>query len=192
MIDFVKGTLVYKGIDYAIVDHGGIGLRIYSSVYSLEQIEDGEEVHFYTYLVMREDGMFLFGFVHPQEMQMFELLITVKGVGPKVAIGVLSGLRPSTLEGAILQNDVTMLTKAPGIGKKTAERIILELKDKVQGVGSEDEDLAREPIVGDDDVIEALMSLGYARHEVLGVLPAIDDKLPLEERMKQALKRLMQ
>lgn len=191
MIAFVTGEVANKELDHVIVNRGGIGFRIYTSLHSLETITEGEEAVFYTHLVVREDDMSLYGFTQKEEMELFLLLITVKGIGPKVAIGVLSGLKPSQLVEALVNQDVTMLTKAPGIGKKTAERMILELKDKVDVMGNLAPAVEQTVGISDEEVIEALAGLGYHRSEVMAVLPSIDASLAVEDKIKQGLKLLL-
>ncbi len=191
MIAFVTGEVAYKELDHVIINRGGIGFRIYTSLHSLETIAEGEEAVFYTHLVVREDDMSLYGFTQKEEMELFLLLITVKGIGPKVAIGVLSGLKPSQLVEALVNQDVTMLTKAPGIGKKTAERMILELKDKVDVMGNLAPAVEQAVGISDEEVIEALTGLGYHRSEVMAVLPSIDASLAVEDKIKQGLKLLL-
>ena len=129
MIAFVRGTAVDMTENSVIVEAGGIGYEIYMTGTDLSQIHMGEEVKIHTYFNVREDAMQLYGFRSKDDLQMFKLLLGVNGVGPKAAVGVLAGITADELRFAILSDDVKTLSKAPGIGKKTAQKLILELKD---------------------------------------------------------------
>ena len=132
MIAFVRGTAVDMTENSVIVEAGGIGYEIYMTGTDLSQIHMGEEVKIHTYFNVREDAMQLYGFRSKDDLQMFKLLLGVNGVGPKAAVGVLAGITADELRFAILSDDVKTLSKAPGIGKKTAQKLILELKDKMK------------------------------------------------------------
>ena len=132
MISFVRGTAVDMTENSVIVEAGGIGYEIYMTGTDLSQIHMGEEVKIHTYFNVREDAMQLYGFRSKDDLQMFKLLLGVNGVGPKAAVGVLAGITADELRFAILSDDVKTLSKAPGIGKKTAQKLILELKDKMK------------------------------------------------------------
>jgi len=133
MFAYIKGTLEYKCSDYLIVEANGIGYKIFTSISTIETAgRVGEQVKIYTYLHVREDIINLYGFLTQEELGMFELLISVSGIGPKAAISVLSSISPSKFGLAVITDDIKTLTKAPGIGNKTAQRIILELKDKIK------------------------------------------------------------
>lgn len=131
MFAYIKGVLAAKGQDYIVVETGSIGYRIVVPTNTFEKLNSiGSEVKMHTYLNVREDGWILFGFLTEEELKMFEQLIKVSGVGPKVAMSVVSVMHPSQFGLAVLTDDVNAFVKAPGIGKKTAMRIIFELKDK--------------------------------------------------------------
>ena len=132
MIAFVRGTAVDMTENSVIVEAGGIGYEIYMTGTDLSRIHMGEEVKIHTYFNVREDAMQLYGFRSKDDLQMFKLLLGVNGVGPKAAVGVLAGITADELRFAILSDDVKTLSKAPGIGKKTAQKLILELKDKMK------------------------------------------------------------
>ena len=132
MIAFVRGTAVDMTENSVIVEAGGIGYEIYMTDTDLSQIHMGEEVKIHTYFNVREDAMQLYGFRSKDDLQMFKLLLGVNGVGTKAAVGVLAGITADELRFAILSDDVKTLSKAPGIGKKTAQKLILELKDKMK------------------------------------------------------------
>ena len=131
MISYIKGTLERRGENDIIVEAGGIGYRIFVSPATLAKLpQTGEAVQIFTYFSVKEDGMSLYGFAAREEQEMFEKLLLVNGVGPKGALGFLSVLNPSEIVMAILSDDVKTLSKAPGVGRKTAQRVILDLKDK--------------------------------------------------------------
>lgn len=188
MISHLAGTLFEKEIGAVIVDVGGVGYRVYVSnaTFAALPAEAGSPVSLYTYMAVREDSQDLYGFFDRDEMSLFEMLLSVSGIGPKSALAILSLATTTTLRTAIVQNDVGYLTKVSGIGKKTAEKIIVELKDKLGsyvGVGPE----LRE----DADVVEVLVSLGYGRDEARGAVKKITgDAVGTSARVKEALKVL--
>lgn len=193
MIDYIIGKVVHIAEDYMILESNGIGYRINTSTYSLldsSKAPDLQKIH--TNLIVREDGMFLFGFTTSEEMDAFKLLLTVTKVGPRVACGILSALKPGQLQKAILTKDLNALCKGPGVGRKTAERIVLELKDKIAGkaydeVGAEEFELTN----GYEEAVEALMSLGYTRYEIEKVLRSIEtDDMTVEDIIKAGLRKL--
>ncbi len=164
MIALISGRLAVKDPGgTVVVDTGNVGYRIFVSLNTLMRLpEVGEELILHTVTVVRDDAMHLFGFGDTQEKDLFNLLVQVKGIGPKVALSLLGGLKPADLKNAIYREDAGWISTVPGVGKKTAERIVLELKDKVQPGG---EDLAA-VVVGVEeqilsDVVSALANLGY-------------------------------
>ena len=201
MISYIKGTLAEKLEDSAIVEAGGIGYRIYvpSSVLS-ELPRLGETVKIYTYFSVREDSVSLYGFMSRQDMEMFRQLIGVNGVGPKSALGILSALKPDALRLAVISGDAKAIAKAPGVGSKTAQRIILDLKDKIKAEDLLDggyEDLsvhAEVSGVGEvgKEAVEALTALGYSASEAAGAVRkvAITETLTAEDVLKAALRHL--
>ena len=197
MISYIKGRLEIKSKDYIVVDVGGIGYKIFMSETAINELEKGTEVKVFTYMRVREDDISLYGFLNNEELVTFELLISVGGVGAKSAITILSNITPSKFALAVITNDVNTLKKLPGIGAKTAARIILELKDKMKNEQSIEENKneeIKEAIVLDNkanDAVEALCVLGYTRKDVEKVLSNIDtNKLTVEEIIKQGLKYL--
>lgn len=197
MISYIKGTLEIKSKDYIVVDVGGIGYKIFMSETAINELEKGTEVKVFTYMRVREDDISLYGFLNNEELVTFELLISVGGVGAKSAITILSNITPSKFALAVITNDVNTLKKLPGIGAKTAARIILELKDKMkteQGIEESKNEEIKEAIVLDNkanDAVEALCVLGYTRKDVEKALSNIDtNKLTVEEIIKQGLKYL--
>ncbi len=197
MISYIKGKLEIKSKDYIVVDVGGIGYKIFMSETAINELEKGTEVKVFTYMRVREDDISLYGFFNNEELVTFELLISVGGVGAKSAITILSNITPSKFALAVITNDVNTLKKLPGIGAKTAARIILELKDKMkteQSIEASGNEEIKEAIVLDNkanDALEALCVLGYTRKDVEKVLSNIDtNKLTVEEIIKQGLKYL--
>jgi holliday junction DNA helicase RuvA len=164
MIAFLRGRLISKTPSQAIVECGGVGYDATISVATFTSLPaEGAEARLHIYTHVREDALALFGFAEPQEKRMFEKLLTISGIGPKLAITVLSGIDTSRLVTAIRGGDHATLTRIPGIGKKTAERVVLELKDKL-------DDMAVEPAAASahygpagDDALSAMVNLGYAR-----------------------------
>lgn len=148
MISFVKGRLVETGTDHIVVENQGIGYLIFVPASVLDQMPaSGSEVKIYTYLYVREDALCLYGFLTRDDLHVFKLLITVNGIGPKGALGILSTISPDNLRFAVLAGDTKTISKAPGIGSKTAQKLIIELKDK----------LKLEDVFGEDDpVIQAV------------------------------------
>ena len=197
MISYIKGTLEIKAKDYIVVDVGGIGYKIFMSETAINELEKGTEAKVFTYMRVREDDISLYGFLNNEELVTFELLISVGGVGAKSAITILSNITLSKFALAVITNDVNTLKKLPGIGAKTAARIILELKDKMkteQGIEESKNEEIKEAIVLDNkanDAVEALCVLGYTRKDVEKALSNIDtNKLTVEEIIKQGLKYL--
>lgn len=201
VISYVKGSLEERYEDSVVVEAGGIGYRIFVPTSVLENLpKTGETVKIYTYFNVREDAMSLFGFLSKQDLEMFRQLIGVNGVGPKSALGILSALSPDTLRLAVISGDAKAISKAPGVGSKTAQRIILDLKDKVKA-----EDILdgfTEPVSGHTEgsdvgavgkeAIEALTALGYSASEASGVVKkvTITESMTAEDVLKAALKHL--
>lgn len=200
MIAFVRGTAVDMTENSVIVEAGGIGYEIYMTGTDLSQIHMGEEVKIHTYFNVREDAMQLYGFRSKDDLQMFKLLLGVNGVGPKAAVGVLAGITADELRFAILSDDVKTLSKAPGIGKKTAQKLILELKDKMKLEDAFELKLAHEQEKavaglgeisdGRQEAVEALVALGYSSTDALRAVRKVSDVAPddVEGLLKAALK----
>jgi len=198
MFAYIKGILVSKGNDYIIVETGGIGYHITVPAAALESLRTGCETKVHTFLHVREDGWSLFGFPNEEELKMFRQLIKVSGVGPKAALSLVSHIQPSRFALAVLTDDVDAFVKAPGIGKKTAMRIILELKDKVKkeqgeelkaissGAGpSEDQGNKMQEAIG------ALLMLGYSAQEANRAVSSVySEEKSLEAIIRDALKGL--
>lgn len=202
MFSYLKGYLTQKGQNFAVIEVSGIGFKVYTSATTLQSISASEEnspVTFYTYLYIKEGIMDLYGFSSQEELNMFELLISVSGVGAKGAIAILSSLTPSKLAVSLVTNDVASIKKASGIGPKTAQRIILELKDKIKNeelIASPQEKSAEEAeFIANDarsEAVSALMVLGYSKFEAeRAVAKASPDLTDTEEIIKSALKSLI-
>jgi len=190
MIQQIKGTVEFIGAGYAVVSASDIGYKIFTTPGTLQTLsKETEKVALWTHLAVRENSMDLYGFLEHAELNFFEMLITISGIGPKGALGILSIASIDTLKQAISSGDTTYLTKVSGIGRKNAEKIVLELKDKL-GSGDiyqgNDENLKEE-----SDTLEALVALGYSQHEAREALKNISkDTASTNEKIKEALKSL--
>ena len=189
MIEHVRGVLQYKSPAFIVIETGGIGYKISLplSSYGLLPAE-GDEIKINTYLHCREDGLSLYGFLNQEERDFFLLLISISKIGPKSALRMLSSLSPSEFKKAIKRGDLNTLIDIPGIGKKTAQRLILELKERVaeeEIIEGGDEELAR-------DALSALLSLGYTRNEarkaIREVIESSKEEIDLASLIKEALK----
>ena len=191
MYEYIIGKVVDVYEDYLVVENNGIGYKIYSTKNLLSNLARDCDVKIYTYMDVKEDAILLFGFSSKEEKKMFELLLLVSKVGPKTAVGVLSTLSSKDIKLAILSSNVEVLCKAPGIGKKTANRIILELKDRIDDTINSDSEF---DFIDDscmEEAIGALMVLGYKKKEIDRVILKMDmDNLDTEEIIKIALQKL--
>lgn len=200
MFSYIKGILAEKGDDYAVVECGGVGFKIYTSLNSLSDVKcvQGAEVVFHTYMYIKEGIMDLYGFSTKEELEFFEMLISVNGVGAKGASAILSTLNPSKLAVTIVTGDASAIKKAPGIGNKTAQRIILELKDKIknEALASADTDAFSEVVPAAsnerDEAVNALIALGYSGAEAKNAVAKVAASVTeVEDMIKNALKNLM-
>ncbi len=188
MITAVKGTLEAIGPDWAVVSLGGVSLKVSVPSSALEALgSPGDRVSLFTHLQVRQDGVALFGFPTTEARDLFELLQGVSGVGPRQALSLLSVMTPETLVSAVSSGDIDMFERAPGVGKKTASRIVLELKGKLQGEWGLITETRQQ-----GEVIEALIALGYTSAEARSGARSVpeDGDLPLEERLRMALQHL--
>jgi len=193
----LTGNLVKKGSNFAVVDCGGVGFYCQTSNSTLYDINGEKNVTLFTHLNVREDALDLFGFSTENELQWFRMLISVNGVGPKAALAILSELPPSKLALAISANDVKLIKSAPGIGPKIAQRIILDLKDKVGGLSSGNDDVYETSKVATStempntsEAVAALSMLGYTQSEAAVAVSKTDPSLSVEDIIRQALKLL--
>ncbi len=191
MIASVRGTLLFLAVDHAVIEANGIGYQIFAPRPVLAQLgAPGDEVRLYTYMHIREDVLALYGFATSDQRHLFETLLTVSGIGPKVALSVLSSGAPDEVRMAIASGDVARLSRVPGIGKKTAERVVLELKSKMDIKGLAAAGVAPAVAGVNADLAETLVALGFSAAEAnaaIGALPA-DAPPTLEERLRIALK----
>ena len=204
MIAYVKGELAQKQIGYVVIDVGGLGYKIFMSEPSIDEIGNiGDTVKVHTYYRVSEDDISLFGFNTQEELRMFELLISVSGIGAKTAIAMLACIEPSQFAIAVISNDIDTLKKIPGVGPKSAQRIVLELKDKMKkeqqiaeltNASLEQKSKVKKIIVADSKVQEAtdaLQVLGYTKKDVEKALEQIDtNDLSVEDIIKRALREL--
>lgn len=191
MYEYLSGRVDYISEDYAVIDISGVGYRVFTSRNSVKNLKTGETAKIFTHLIVKEDDLVLYGFSTRDELGMFKLLISVSGVGPKAGVSLLNQFKSSEIAASIIGRDISKLTKAQGIGKKIAERIILELKDKIDtesAIGGMDTFNGGDEI---SQVIEALVSLGYnysiASSAVIGLK---DTRKPIDILIKDALKQL--
>lgn len=192
MIDRLIGKVVDKRPDHIVVQTGGMGYAVYVPIIAIGRIPMGEETLLYTHLQVRDDAFTLYGFTREKDRELFHLLITVSGVGPKVAIGILSGYETESIVSFIRNEDVKSLMKAPGIGKKTAERILLELKDKLTGFEASEEFETEGVAIAtsaQEEASDALMSLGYSASEAKSAVAEAEGD-DVEAILKSALKKL--
>lgn len=198
MFSYISGTVAEKGSNFVVIDVGGVGFKIYTSSTTLDDtsVINGEKATLYTYMYIKEGIMDLYGFSQKEELRLFELLISVSGVGAKGAVAVLSVASPSKLALSIVSGDIATIKKASGIGTKTAQRISLELKDKIKNENISDSDIAEVEIPAADssvksEAVSALIVLGYSAAEAQKAVAKTDANLDdVEQIIKQALKNL--
>ena len=199
MIAYIKGLVTHRLVEAVYVNVHDVGYRVYvpSSVQS--QLQVGEETCLYTYTNVREDAIQLYGFLTIEDYELFLMLISVSGVGPKLGLGILSAISPDQFVGLIISGDTKGLQKLPGIGKKSAERLVLELKDKIESLGiagtftpsGNISALVKAPVGVTEEVVEALMALGYSAQEVQPVVQDVyDGTQEVSELLKQVLAAL--
>lgn len=198
MFYYLNGTIAEIGANLAVVDCGGVGYACATTNYTLAQLKRGEKAKLYTYLHVREEIFEIYGFASQGELNSFKMLLGVSGVGPKAALAILSATTPDQLALAIVTGDEKTLTAAPGIGKKIAQRIILELKDKLSkdpgSFAAASGASVAIPVRNDKsgEAAAALAVLGYTSQDISVALKGLDmDSLPLEEIIRQALKRMV-
>ena len=191
MISYVSGIVEYVDTEKVVVDNHGIGISVFMTNDDLSVIGEGEEVKLHTYFNVKEDAMQLYGFQNRENLEMFKLLLTVNKVGPKIALGILSTCSGDMLKMSIVSGDSKTIASSPGVGAKTAERIVLELKDKIEIEGVEDfvpENSSADSSLS-NDVVDALVELGYSKSEAISAVKRIDETedMSVEDMLKKAL-----
>lgn len=181
MIITLRGKLILKSDSWAVVETGGVGYQVYLSSSTLAELPGGEDVELWTHEYIREDARDLYGFANQKERRLFLELLDVSGVGPKMALNILSLGRAEDIQHKIEEGDATWVSRVPGVGKKTAQKIILELKGKLSEVDQRD--------LVSEEVISALMNLGYNRNTAQEAISGIEEGT-VEERLKTALKAM--
>jgi Holliday junction DNA helicase RuvA len=193
MIGSLRGPVTHTGLDYVVIELGGVGYRVHVSPAQLARLRPGREGHFFIHHMVREDQVALFGFASGEELAFFELLMTVSGVGPRLALAITAAHPVTKLQLAIVTDDVDLLTSVSGVGRKTAQRIILELKEKVAAAGAV-AGIGGLPASSESEVMAALQALGYtaseSREAARGAVAALPVGASLEDRVKGALRVL--
>lgn len=192
MISGLEGVIELKGERFIVLNTGGISYRVFVSPETLRKIpEKGQKIKLFTHLYQREDTQELYGFLHFAELEFFETLIQISGIGPKSGLGVMSVAPLDTLKKAIASGDTSYLTKVSGIGRKTAEKIILELRDKMAAKGVSAAGIPE--LKEESDALDALVTLGYSQFEARDALSSVPEEIRgASERVKAALRRLGQ
>ncbi|MBE6692090.1 MAG: Holliday junction branch migration protein RuvA [Ruminococcaceae bacterium] len=192
MIHFIHGTLADIKSDFAVIDCGGVGFKLGISVATGAKISQkvGKDILLYTYMAVSEDNISLYGFAEEDELELFTKLISVSGIGPKAATAILGTLSPDALRSAIANNDAKTISTAPGVGLKTAQKLIIELKDKITGTSAELPASAPKDNEKLTQVVDTLAVYGFPRGTVIDVLKRLDSSLPLEELIAQTLRIL--
>ena len=190
MISRLRGTVLTLRPPVAVIDVQGVGFKVTCSQAALDTLDLGRTCDLHTHLIVREDDLSLFGFASDEEVDLFLLLLGVQGIGARTAVAMLSKLAPETLREAIVGGQVETLSRVPGIGKKTAEKVIFTLKNKLGGLDAAPSSLGGTPLSAvDTEVIAALTSLGYSIAEAQGALASLPrgEKLDLEEKLRRSL-----
>lgn len=187
MIAKLSGKIEYLKDAYVVVGVGGVGYKVFVTVHTFGMIAGKKEIELFTHTYVREDTLSLYGFLEVSELEMFELLISISGIGPKAAMGILAIADPKTISMAVLNEDSSILTRVSGVGKKIAQRVILELKNKIKDMPGQE----KNQLANDNDAFEALVAMGYSISEAREALKQISsDVEDVGERVKLALKSL--
>lgn len=190
MISWIKGEIIYKNEDFVVVSSNGVGYKVFISEKTYFNIKDKKEAEFYTHLHTREDIMDLYGFETMEEMKFFEAILSVSGIGPKVGLAILAQGTVTDIKKAVAKNDILFFNAVSGIGRKKAERFIMEIKDKIEVMLPEKENIN---IKDGEEIIEALKQLGYSSKEAIGIVREIpDSKKKTEDKITWALKNIGQ
>ena len=190
MISYLKGKIKHKSNGFVILEVNNIGYQVFISPLLYADLNFNQEVELYTYQYVREDALNLYGFKNREDLELFEMLLSISGIGPKSALGVMSIATTADIKESISRGDSALLTKVSGIGRKTAERVVLELREKIGKLGGGDGKLGG-GYLGSSDEIDALMALGYSLSQAREALNNVDAKIKDSgERIRQALKKL--
>ena len=187
MIASLRGTVLERRAGQVVLDVGGVGYLLQTTSSAARMSVPGEEVTLVTHLNVREDALTLYGFAESAERSMFELLLGVSGVGPKAALAIMSGYAPDQVRRAIATSDHALFTSISGIGKRTAERVVIDLKDKIGALPAAEEPMPAAPAGGHTAARDALVGLGMSVNEAEAALRDVDEELPVEERIRLAL-----
>lgn len=194
MIGYITGKIISKKPTQSLIDVNGIGYLVNTSINTFEKLSnEGEIVSLHTYLAVKEDSLTLFGFFTLTEKELFEILISINGVGPKLAQGVLSGISADEFKDAIVNSNISRLVAIPGVGKKTAERMMVELRDKIDKVSESESNLTSTSFTIKDDAVAALIGLGYNQKtadKIIRTIIGSNPQIGLEELIKESLKNL--
>lgn len=187
MIAKLTGKIDLLHDNFVIVDVNGVGYKVFVTLHTFGTIAGKDEIELYTHTYVREDTLALYGFLHIEELEMFELLISISGIGPKAAMGILSIADPKTISMAVLNEDSSILTRVSGVGKKIAQRVILELKNKISDMPISE----KTQLSSDNDAFEALVAMGYSVSESREALKQVSSDIKdVGDRVKMALKNL--
>ncbi len=187
MIAKLKGQIEFLRGNYVVVDVAGVGYKVFITSFTLGKIAGREKIELFIHTYIREDALDLYGFLTVEELEMFELLISISGIGPKAGLGILSIAEPKTIRAAVASGDSSILTRVSGVGKKTAERVIVELRNRVEKLSKGEEAVA----ASDSEAIEALVSLGYSATQAREALKSVpEDVEDVSEKVRAALKNL--
>lgn len=190
MISYLKGNIKHKGGSFIILEVNNIGYQVFTPPLLYADLSLNQEIELYTYQQVREDALNLYGFKNMEELGMFELLLSISGIGPRSALGVMSIATVADIKESIGRGDPALLTKVSGIGRKTAERVVLELREKIGRLSVGDSKLSGD-LLGSSDEIDALMALGYSLTQARDALNGVDAKIKDSgERIRQALKKI--
>ena len=193
MIGQISGMLVYKHPPQLMVDVGGVAYELEAPMTAFYELSEvGERVSLFTHLAIRDDAHLLFGFADLQQRDVFRVLLKISGVGPRVALALLSGLTVDDLAACVAAGDIAQLTRVPGIGRKTAERLVIELRDRLESVSGVGPDSSRSTLTPQQDAVSALMALGYRETEASRAVRAVevDGVTTVETLIREALKGL--
>ena len=190
MISYLKGKIRAKGHGFIILEVNNIGYKIFVAALLYADLNPGQDLELHTHQYVREDAINLYGFSRPEELELFEMLIGISGIGPKTGLAVMSIATVADIKESIVRGDPALLTKVSGIGRKTADRVVLELREKISKLGFKGDKLSQGGL-GSSDEIDALMALGYSLTQAREALNGVDAKIKDSgERIRQALKKM--